>query len=112
MKDPVECCQLAGVPAPSSILKRAGSIESSISAETNEEISDVMVSSSLNNYISNFFNSHSARSVYVPWPTGSNRLKYHVNTFFVKSVGKATSQQKFKMETPIISCVLLINATF
>ncbi|XP_044263786.1 ankyrin repeat and IBR domain-containing protein 1-like [Tribolium madens] len=37
MKDPVECCQIAGVQAPSSVLKHAGSLESSISAETNDE---------------------------------------------------------------------------
>ncbi|XP_074035864.1 ankyrin repeat and IBR domain-containing protein 1 [Leptinotarsa decemlineata] len=35
MRDPVECCQLAGVQAPSSVLQHASSIESSISAETN-----------------------------------------------------------------------------
>ncbi|KAH0812293.1 hypothetical protein GEV33_010496 [Tenebrio molitor] len=42
MKDPVECCQLAGVQAPSSVLKHAGSLESSISAETNDEINEIM----------------------------------------------------------------------
>lgn len=35
MRDPVNCCQMAGVQAPSSVLQRAESIESSISAHTN-----------------------------------------------------------------------------
>lgn len=43
MKDPVECCQLAGVQAPSSLLKHASSLESSMSAETNDEINEIMV---------------------------------------------------------------------
>ncbi|KAB0801262.1 hypothetical protein PPYR_02047 [Photinus pyralis] len=36
MKDPVECCQLAGVQAPSSALQHGNSWESSTSSETNE----------------------------------------------------------------------------
>ncbi|CAG9813540.1 unnamed protein product [Phaedon cochleariae] len=35
MKDPGECCQLAGVQTPSTVLHHASSIESSISTETN-----------------------------------------------------------------------------
>lgn len=44
MRDPVECCQLAGVQAPSSVLQHAGSIESSISTDTTGEVNEVMVS--------------------------------------------------------------------
>ncbi|KAF5274146.1 hypothetical protein FQR65_LT04544 [Abscondita terminalis] len=36
MKDPVECCQLAGVQAPSSVLQQGNSWESSTSPESNE----------------------------------------------------------------------------
>lgn len=42
MRDPVECCQLAGVQAPSSVLQHAGSIESSISTDTTGEVNEVM----------------------------------------------------------------------
>ncbi|KAJ8942883.1 hypothetical protein NQ314_009900 [Rhamnusium bicolor] len=42
MRDPVECCQLAGVQAPSSVLQHAGSIESSISAETSGDTIEIM----------------------------------------------------------------------
>ncbi|XP_060529635.1 ankyrin repeat and IBR domain-containing protein 1-like isoform X2 [Cylas formicarius] len=37
MRDPVECCHLAGVQAPASVLSHGGSIESSISTETSDE---------------------------------------------------------------------------
>ncbi|KAJ8981920.1 hypothetical protein NQ317_008825 [Molorchus minor] len=42
MRDPVECCQLAGVQAPPSVLQHADSIESSISTETIGDTNDIM----------------------------------------------------------------------
>ncbi|KAI4467591.1 rbr family ring finger and ibr domain-containing [Holotrichia oblita] len=40
MKDPVECCQLAGVQAPASVLQHAGSIDSNSSPENCEDFSN------------------------------------------------------------------------
>ncbi|KRT83690.1 hypothetical protein AMK59_3297 [Oryctes borbonicus] len=39
MKDPVECCQLAGVQAPASVLQHAGSIDSNSSPDNCEDFS-------------------------------------------------------------------------
>lgn len=44
----MECCQLAGVQAPSSVLQHAGSIESSISTDTTGEINEIMVGEKTN----------------------------------------------------------------
>lgn len=43
MKDPVECCQIAGVQAPSTLLQHAGSTESSIFTDVVEDIIEIMV---------------------------------------------------------------------
>lgn len=40
MKDPVECCQAAGVQAPSSLLHHGSSLESNTSADVSEEKRD------------------------------------------------------------------------
>lgn len=37
MKDPVECCQLAGVQAPSSVLQHGSSLDSNTSPDVSEE---------------------------------------------------------------------------
>lgn len=37
MKDPVECCQLAGVQAPSSVLHHGNSLDSNTSPDSNED---------------------------------------------------------------------------
>lgn len=54
MKDPAECCQLAGVQAPASVLQHAGSIDSNSSPDNCEDFSnrpEIMVRSepALNN---------------------------------------------------------------
>ncbi|XP_044747423.1 ankyrin repeat and IBR domain-containing protein 1-like [Coccinella septempunctata] len=42
MKDPIECCELAGVQAPSNVLNHAGSFDSSVStSDTTEEINEI-----------------------------------------------------------------------
>lgn len=47
MKDPVECCQMAGVQAPSNALQHAGSTESSIFTDQIEDINEITVSAVL-----------------------------------------------------------------
>lgn len=42
MRDPVKCCQLAGVQAPASALTHAGSIDSSISTDTGSDKPEAM----------------------------------------------------------------------
>ncbi|KAL3288406.1 hypothetical protein HHI36_002854 [Cryptolaemus montrouzieri] len=42
MKDPIECCQLAGVQAPTNVLHHAGSFDSSVSAsDTTDEMNEI-----------------------------------------------------------------------
>ncbi|KAK9873731.1 hypothetical protein WA026_002087 [Henosepilachna vigintioctopunctata] len=42
MKDPIECCQLAGVQAPSNVLNHAGSFDSSVStSDTTEDLNEL-----------------------------------------------------------------------
>lgn len=37
MRDPIECCQLAGVQPPPSVLQKGSSFDSNVSPEANEE---------------------------------------------------------------------------
>ncbi|XP_048517886.1 ankyrin repeat and IBR domain-containing protein 1 isoform X5 [Dendroctonus ponderosae] len=48
MRNPVECCELAGVQAPSSVLNYAGSIDSSASTDTGSDRQEVMCEICLN----------------------------------------------------------------
>lgn len=62
MRNPVECCELAGVQAPVSVLTHAGSVDSSISTDTGSDRQEVMVK--LNNI--NLFSINLKTYIYFP----------------------------------------------
>lgn len=55
MRNPVECCELAGVQAPVSVLTHAGSVDSSISTDTGSDRQEVMVKLNNINFVDLFY---------------------------------------------------------
>lgn len=61
MKNPVECCEIAGVQAPSSVLNYAGSLDSSASTDTGSDRQEVMVPAKFSSILHNKVDRFSAK---------------------------------------------------